>query len=157
MGDSNFEGRKMRRCSPQGESWIQVLRLADTDEDQISVMDSLDLVDKVDKEDMVRSQVDKTSQIVEDKIGLWDASRRGLLHKVRSLLERNPGSRDLNRKVREYQGGAFVTPLLLAARGGHLAVCKILLEAGAQLDRDTLEVAQRMERNQITQLLATYV
>merc|ERR1712013_935727 len=163
MGDSNFEGRKMRRCSPQGESWIQVLRLADTDEDQISVMDSLDLVDKVDKEDklnmenMVRSQVDKTSQIVEDKIGLWDASRRGLLHKVRSLLERNPGSRDLNRKVREYQGGAFVSPLLLAARGGHLAVCKCLLEAGAQVDRDTLEVAQRMERKQITQLLATYV
>merc|ERR1712013_442866 len=148
MGDSNFEGRKMRRCSPQGESWIQVLRLADTDEDQISVMDSLDLVDKVDKEDkvkdqmdklnmenMVRDQVDKTSQIVEDKIGLWDAARRGLLHKVRSLLERNPGSRDLNRKVREYQGGAFVSPLLLAARGGHRAVCKVcLLEAGAQLD-----------------------
>merc|ERR1712013_839972 len=157
MGDSNFEGRKMRRCSPQGESWIQVLRLADTDEDQISVMDSLDLVDKLNKENKVRSQVDKTSQIVEDKIGLWDASRRGLLHKVRSLLERNPGSRDLNRKVREYQGGAFVSPLLLAARGGHLAVCKCLLEAGAQVDRDTLEVAQRMERKQITQLLATYV
>ena len=88
----------MRRCSPQGESWIQVLRLADTDEDQISVMDSLDVVDKVDKEgkvkyqmdklnmeNMVRSQVDKTSQIVEDKIGLWDASRRGLLHKVQTL------------------------------------------------------------------------
>ena len=88
----------MRRCSLQGESWIQVLRLADTDEDQISVMDSLDLVDKVDKEDnvkdqkdklnmenMVRNQVDKTSQMVEDKIGLWDAARRGLLHKVQPL------------------------------------------------------------------------
>ena len=101
--------------------------------------------------------------------------------------------------MREYQGGAFVSPLLLAARGGHLAVCKVvrrevegrscfyyfgmmdltknftkermvfnisrqiyqfsqcLLEAGAQVDRDTLDVAQRMERNQITQLLATYV
>ena len=88
----------MRRCSLQGESWIQVLRLADTDEDQISVMDSLDLVDKVDKEDkvkdqmtklnmenMVRNQVDKTSQMVEDKIGLWDAARRGLLYKVQTL------------------------------------------------------------------------
>ena len=88
----------MRRCSLQGESWIQVLRLADTDEDQISVIDSLDLVNKVDKEDkvkdqmdklnmedMVRDQVDKTSQMVEDKIGLWDAARRGLLHKVRTL------------------------------------------------------------------------
>ena len=88
----------MRRCSLQGESWIQVLRLADTDEDQISVMDSLDLVNKVDKEDkvkdqmnklnmenMVRNQVDKTSQMVEDKIGLWDAARRGLLHKVQTL------------------------------------------------------------------------
>ena len=77
----------MRRCSLQGESWIQVLRLADTDEDQINVMDSLDLVDKVNKEDkvkdqlnklnmenMVRDQVDKTSQMVEDKIGLWDAA-----------------------------------------------------------------------------------
>ena len=30
------------------------------------------------------------------------------------------------RKVREYQGGAFVSPLLLAARGGHLAVCKVV-------------------------------
>ena len=105
--------------------------------------------------------------------------------------------------MREYQGGAFVSPLLLAARGGHLDVCKVvrrevegrscfyyfgmmdltknftkermvfnisrqiyqfsqcLLEAGAQLvpqvDRDTVEVAQLMERNQITQLLATYV
>ena len=88
----------MRRCSLQGESWIQVLRLADTDEDQISVMDSLDLVDKVDKEgkvkdqmnklnieNMVLDQVDKTSQMVEDKIGLWDAARRGLLHKVQTL------------------------------------------------------------------------
>ena len=101
--------------------------------------------------------------------------------------------------MREYQGGAFVSPLLLAARGGHLDVCKVvrrevegrscfyyfgmmdltknftkermvfnisrqiyqfsqcLLEAGAQVDRDTLDVAQRMERNQITQLLKTYV
>ena len=58
------------------------------------------------------------------------------------MLERNPGSRDLNRfimmsmlmmlgglqirKVREYQGGAFVSPLFLAARGGHLAVCKVV-------------------------------
>ena len=88
----------MRRCSPQGESWIQVLRLDDTDEDQISVMDSLDLVDKVDKEgkvkdqmnklnieNMVLDQVDKTSQMVEDKIGLWDAARRGLLYKVQTL------------------------------------------------------------------------
>ena len=88
----------MRRCSQQGESWIQVLRLADTDEDQISVMDSLGVVDKVDKEDkvkdqmnklnmqnMARDQVDKTSQMVEDKIGLWDAARRGLLHKVQTL------------------------------------------------------------------------
>ena len=88
----------MRRCSSQVESWIQVLRQDDTDEDQISVMDSLDLVDKVDKEDkvkdqmgnlnmenMVRDQVDKTSQVVEDKIGLWDAARRGLLHKVKTL------------------------------------------------------------------------
>ena len=88
----------MRRCSLQGESWIQVLRLADTDEDQIGVMDSLDLVDKVDKEDKVkdqmnklnmeniaRNQVDKTSQMVEDKIGLWDAARRGLLYKVQTL------------------------------------------------------------------------
>ena len=88
----------MRRCSSQGESWIQVLRLADTDEDQISVMDSLDLVDKADKknkvedqmgklnsENMARNQVDKTSQMVEDKIGLWDAARRGLLHKVQTL------------------------------------------------------------------------
>ena len=96
--DSNFDGRKMRRCSPQCESWIQVLRLADTDEDQISVIDSLDLVNKADKEDkvkdqmgnlnmenMVRDQVDKTSQVVEDKIGLWDAARRGLLHKVQTL------------------------------------------------------------------------
>ena len=88
----------MRRCSLQGESWIQVLRLADTDEDQISVMDSLDLVNKVDKENKVedqmnklnmeniaRNQVDKTSQMVEDKIGLWDAARRGLLYKVQTL------------------------------------------------------------------------
>ena len=88
----------MRRCSPQCESWIQVLRLADTDEDQVSVIDSLDLVNKADKEDkvkdqmgnlnmenMVRDQVDKTSQVVEDKIGLWDAARRGLLHKVQTL------------------------------------------------------------------------
>ena len=88
----------MRRCSLQVESWIQVLRLADTDEDQISVMDSLDLVDKVDKEgkvkdqmnklnieNMVLDQVDKTSQMVEDKIGLWDAARRGLLYKVQTL------------------------------------------------------------------------
>ena len=88
----------MRRCSSQGESWIQVLRLADTDEDQISVIDSLDLVNKADKEDkvkdqmtklnmenLVRDQVDKTSQVVEDKIGLWDAARRGLLHKVQTL------------------------------------------------------------------------
>ena len=88
----------MRRCSQQGESWIQVLWLADTDEDQISVMDSLDLVNKVDKEDkvkdqmdklnmenMARDQVDKTSQMVEDKIGLWDAARRGLFHKVQTL------------------------------------------------------------------------
>ena len=30
------------------------------------------------------------------------------------------------RKVREYQGGAFVSPLLLAARGGHLPVCKVV-------------------------------
>ena len=93
----------MRRCSLQGESWIQVLRLADTDEDQISVMDSLDLVDKdkdKDREDMVkdqmtklnmenlvRNQVDKTSQMVEDKIGLWDAARRGLLYKVQTLYK----------------------------------------------------------------------
>ena len=28
--------------------------------------------------------------------------------------------------MREYQGGAFVSPLLLAARGGHLAVCKVV-------------------------------
>ena len=58
------------------------------------------------------------------------------------MLERNPVSRDLNRfimmsmlmmmgglqirKVREYQGGAFVSPLFLAARGGHLAVCKVV-------------------------------
>ena len=96
--DSNFEGRKMRRCSSQVESWIQVLRQDDTDEDQISVIDSQDLVDKVDKEDkvkdqmdklnmenMVLDQVDKTSQMVEDKIGLWDAARRGLLHKVQTL------------------------------------------------------------------------
>ena len=88
----------MRRCSSQVESWIQVLRQDDTDEDQISVIDSQDLVDKVDKEDkvkdqmgnlnmenMVRDQVDKTSQMVEDKIGLWDAARRGLLHKVQTL------------------------------------------------------------------------
>ena len=88
----------MRRCSLQVESWIQVLRLDDTDEDQISVMDSLDLVDKVDKEgkvkdqmnklnieNMVLDQVDKTSQMVEDKIGLWDAARRGLLYKVQTL------------------------------------------------------------------------
>ena len=88
----------MRRCSSQVESWIQVLRQDDTDEDQISVIDSQDLVDKVDKEDKVKDQmnklnmenilldqVDKTSQMVEDKIGLWDAARRGLLYKVQTL------------------------------------------------------------------------
>ena len=65
-------------------------------------VDNIDPVDKVDKEDkvkdqmnmlnmenMVRNQVDKTSQMVEDKIGLWDAARRGLLHKVQTLHKRS--------------------------------------------------------------------
>ena len=29
------------------------------------------------------------------------------------------------RKVQEYPGGAYVSPLLLATRGGHTPVCKV--------------------------------
>ena len=39
--------------------------------------------------------------------------------------------------MREYQGGAFVSPLFLAARGGHLAVCKVVrreVEEGSCFD-----------------------
>ena len=42
-------------------------------------------MNKLNIENMVLDQVDKTSQMVEDKIGLWDAARRGLLHKVQTL------------------------------------------------------------------------
>ena len=31
------------------------------------------------------------------------------------------------RRVCEYQGGAFVSPLLLAVRGGHRGVCQVLM------------------------------
>ena len=44
-----------------------------------------DQMTKLNMEDMARDQVDKTSQMVEDKIGLWDAARRGLLNKVQTL------------------------------------------------------------------------
>ena len=42
-------------------------------------------MNKLNMENIARNQVDKTSQMVEDKIGLWDAARRGLLYKVQTL------------------------------------------------------------------------
>ena len=42
-------------------------------------------MNKLNMENIARNQVDNTSQMVEDKIGLWDAARRGLLHEVQTL------------------------------------------------------------------------
>jgi len=114
-------------------------------------------VEQVENANQAR-QVIQVGQVKQaQSAGLWDAARRGILHQVKKWLEENRGGNDLNRRVCEYPGGAFVSPLLLATRGGHYAVCQCLLETGARVDRDTMDVAERLGRHHVTKLLSSYL